>query len=75
MKNKTSLTHVVHGMHAALREDGHLSRRQGLLDDSSAVLLDHVRASGAFDRDNVVARARVIVRWEHCAGSQIEHCH
>lgn len=57
------LTVVDHHMHARLWEDRCLARREDLRNEFGAVLLKHVRCGVALDGHNVVACARVIVRW------------
>lgn len=70
-----SLTEVVHHVDAACRENGHLSRAQGLLDGFVAVLLEHVRCGRAVDCDDVIGRSWVQMGRKHRARSQIQHRH
>lgn len=52
-----------------------MPRRQDLGDQTSAVLLVHVRRCVAVHCDDIIGGSRVQVHREHRAGAQVEHGH
>lgn len=67
---------VDHSVDRAARENRHLPRRKLLCYEAGTILLDHVRRHVAQDANDVVGGARVEVRWELRAGTEVEcgHC-
>lgn len=74
MKCTTGRKHtiVLHGVQAALGENGHLHRREGGLNSPGAILIDHPRGRVTRDGDDEVVGTLMSMRRQHGAGSQIE---
>ena len=62
-------------MHAASWKDCHLAWSQGLVDQASTVLLDHVCIRCSRNCNNVVSGSWVKMWWKYGARSEIEHGH